>query len=422
MMGDVFADQNFALNVPKTEFLGYSETKANAKVLKVFAEGEVVKIILDRTPFYAESGGQVGDTGLITGPSGKIRVEGTQKTNDIFIHAGKIESGAIKEGDQVEAVIDEKRRQSIMRNHTATHLLQTALREVLGPHIKQQGSSVDENRLRFDFAHHQGVKPEELKRIEDRLNSFVQSADPVKKEVLPIEEAKKKGALAFFAEKYGDVVRVISIGNYSTEFCGGTHLDNTSEIEAIKLVSEGSVAQGIRRIEAVTGKDKVDIILKQKQEQETALEELQRQKQLEKEQQAKQFENIKSSMSEIIAQAENINGVKVLKYYIKDTDMGTLRKVSDLVKQRVPSIAMVLGTHGTTTVSMVIAATDDIVAQGFNAPEVTNYVAPIIDGAGGGRPNMAQVGGKAVNKFDEALNKAKEKITLLVRGNTSKQL
>lgn len=273
MMGDVFADQNFGLNVPKTEFLGYSELKAEAVVLKIFndqgevneaSQGQAIKIVLNRTPFYAQSGGQVGDSGVLMNDAVKVSVADTQKINDVYIHAATVERGTLKVGDKVEASIDANRRAAIMRNHTATHLLQAAMREILGAHVKQQGSSVDENRLRFDFTHHQGIKPEEISKLEDRLTQFIGFNDIVKKEVLPIEEAKKRGALAFFAEKYGDVVRVISIGDYSTEFCGGTHVNTTGDIEAVKIVTEGSVAQGIRRIEAVTSRVKVNELLAQR--------------------------------------------------------------------------------------------------------------------------------------------------------------
>ena len=203
-----------------------------------------VKIILNRTPFYAEAGGQVGDSGYLMAPNGKMRVTDTRKANDIYIHSGVIERGALKTGDKVQAVIDEPRRRAIMRNHTATHLLQAALRETLGTHIKQQGSLVEEGRLRFDFTHPKGVKPEEMKKIENRVNEFIRRADQVTTEVLALEEAKKKGALAFFAEKYGQTVRVVSIGDYSREFCGGTHVSSTGEIEAMKIVSEGRWPKG----------------------------------------------------------------------------------------------------------------------------------------------------------------------------------
>jgi len=425
MAGDVFANQDLALNLPKTEFLGYKETKAEAQVLKILSDqgetteakqGHKVDIILDRTPFYAEAGGQVGDSGYLVSANGKVRITDTQKANDIYVHSGTIEQGIIKAGDKVQAVIDEPRRWAIMRNHTATHLLQAALRQTLGTHIKQQGSLVEADRLRFDFTHPKGIRPEEMKKIENRLDEFIRRADPVTTEVLALEEARKKGALAFFAEKYGQTVRVVSIGDYSREFCGGTHVSTTSEIEAMKIVSEGSVAQGIRRLEAVTGKKTVDDFLNKKKQEESLKEQAQKAKQLDKEKQAATLQEIRASVDDIIAKSENINGVRVLEYYKPGMDIATLRNVSDLVKQKVPSVAMVLGTSGTTTISMIISASDDVVAKGFKANELISSIMPIIEGTGGGRPNMAQAGGKAVNKIRQALDKAKELITVSLRG------
>ena len=424
MTGDVYANQDFALNLPKTEFLGYTEIKSDAQVLKVLNDqgevpqanqGQTVKVILNRTPFYAEAGGQIGDTGHLIASGVKVRVTDTRKANDIYIHSGVIEQGSIKAGDKVQAIIDEPRRQAIRRNHTATHLLQAALREVLGAHVKQQGSLVEADRFRFDFTHPKGLKPQEVPKIEHRVNEFIRRCDPVVTEILSLEEAKKKGALAFFAEKYGETVRVLSIGDYSREFCGGTHVASTNQIEAMKIVSEGSIAQGIRRIEGLTGKIAVDAFLNKKKEGDLLKEQAQKTKQSDKEKQTVALKEFRTSVDGIIAKSENINGVRVLKYFKPDMDIATLRSVSDLVKQKVPSVAMVLGTSSTTTISMIISATDDVVAKGFKANELISGITPIIRGTGGGRPNMAQVGGKAVNKIHQALDKAKELIIASLR-------
>ena len=326
-------------------------------------------MILDRTPFYAEAGGQVGDTGYLIGPQGKMRVEDTRKINDIYIHYGLIE-GEIKEGDKVQAMIDEPRRRAIMRNHTATHLLQAALRETLGAHIKQQGSLVEEGRLRFDFTHPKGVKPEEMKKIENRINEFIRRADPVTTEVLALEEAKKKGALAFFAEKYGQTVRVISIGDYSREFCGGTHVSSTGEIEAMKIISEGSVAQGIRRVEAVTGKTRVEEFLKRNKQEAAAIERGQRKKQEEKDKQNVYFEKLKSSVDEMIKAGENIKGANLIIRSLEDIDIALLRKLSDLLKQKVKSGIFILGAKGPQDASVILSVTDDLVARGIKANEL----------------------------------------------------
>jgi len=417
MTGDVYANQDFALNLPKTEFLGYKETKAEAQVLKILndqgeipeaGQEETVKIILNRTPFYGEAGGQVGDIGYLLASSGKARVMDTQKVNDIYIHMGVIEQGSIKTGDKVQAVVDEPRRQAIRRNHTATHLLQAALREVLGVHIKQQGSLVEEGRFRFDFTHPKGLKQEELQKIENRVNEFIRRCDPVVTEVLSLEEAKKKGALAFFAEKYGQTVRVLSIGDYSREFCGGTHVSSTGQIEAMKIVSEGSIAQGIRRIEGLTGKAAVDDFLKKKAQESAAIEEAQRQKLLEKEKQNVYFDQVKSSVDDMIKTGENIKGSTLIIRSLEGMDIALLRKLSDLFKQKVKSGIFILGAKGDNDASLILSVTDDLVARGIKANELMGQIAPFMEGSGGGRPQLAQAGSKQPQKLDGALIKAKE--------------
>ncbi len=262
MAGDVFLEGELKLDVAKTEFIGYTHLSTKAKILKLFignqnvhevSTGDVVQVVLDKTPFYAESGGQVGDSGLLLTGAAKIQIDDTQKTNDVFVHTGKVLEGLIKTGETVHAEVDEKRRMSIMRNHTATHILQSALRNVLGTHVQQQGSLVAEDRLRFDFTHPSAIAPAQKAQIEEFVNASIKNRDHIEKKEMAIDEAKKLGALSFFAEKYGAKVRVISIGNFSKEFCGGTHLNSTAEIEKFRLTSEGAVAQGIRRIEAKTG-------------------------------------------------------------------------------------------------------------------------------------------------------------------------
>ena len=419
MTGEVYADQNFALNMPKTEFIGYENTKAQSKVLKIIegslelvsaSEGQQVQIILDKTPFYAETGGQVGDTGYLSTTQAKLRILDTQKINDIYLHSAVIEQGSINTGDSVDAAIDEQRRLSIMRNHTATHLLQSALRETLGAHIKQQGSLVEEGRLRFDFTHPTGVKPEEIQKIENCLAQFISSSDQVITEVLPLEEAKKRGALAFFAEKYGQTVRVVSIGGYSREFCGGTHVTSTDVIEAVKIVSEGSVAQGIRRVEAVTGKDAVDDVLKKKQQEALAKEQAQQLKILEKEKQNANFEKIKSSVDEIINGAIQIQGISIINRCLEGVDIGMLRKLSDLLKQKMPSGVFILGARCIEDASLIVSVTDDLVARGIKANEIVNRMAPLFGASGGGKPQLAQAGSKQPQKIESAIAQAKDMV------------
>ncbi|MBF0503736.1 MAG: alanine--tRNA ligase [Candidatus Omnitrophica bacterium] len=417
MIGDVFADQNFALNLPKTEFAGYAQTRINAQVLKILNDegeifqanqGEKVKIILNCTPFYAQAGGQIGDTGYLSTAQCKVRVTDTCKANDIYIHSGIVERGTIRTGENVGAQIDESRRGSIMRNHTATHLLQAALREVLGSHVKQQGSLVEDSRLRFDFTHPSSVGPQQLQKIQHKLDQFIRQNDKVATEVLTLEEAKKKGALAFFAEKYGETVRVISIGDYSKEFCGGTHVSSTGQIEAVLIVSEGSVAQGIRRMEALTGTIAVDHYLKSQEEETAAVKQAWHAKQLEKEKQDIYFDQVRSSVDEIIASAENIKGVKVVLRTFQEMDVALLRKLSDLLKQKAKSGIFVLSSKGPQDACVVLSLTDDLVARGIKANELMQRIAPLLDGSGGGRANLAQAGSKQPQKLDGALLKAKE--------------
>ncbi|MBF0512155.1 MAG: alanine--tRNA ligase, partial [Candidatus Omnitrophica bacterium] len=338
MTGEVYANQDFSLNLPKTEFLGYSQTKAQAQILKVF-ENNGLKVILDKTPFYAQGGGQVGDTGYLTTDDNKlkVRVENTRKVNDIYIHDCVLEQGQIKDGCQITAQVDEARRKAIMRNHSCTHLLQAALRDVLGGHVKQQGSEVDENRLRFDFTHPSGLTFEEKKRIEEKVNAWISQSDNVLTEVLSIEQARQKGALAFFAEKYGDTVRVVSMGKVSIEFCGGTHVGSTADIEAVKIIAEGSVAQGIRRLEALTGRQAVNEYLQKEGKAQQAMEQAARLKQDEKQKQNAYFEDIKASVEQMINSAEDVKGVRVVVCSLKDVEIGLLRKLSDLFKQKVKS-------------------------------------------------------------------------------------
>jgi alanyl-tRNA synthetase len=426
MTGEVYINQDFALNLPKTEFLGYKETKTEALVLKILndqgevqeaRQGQSVKVILNRTPFYAEAGGQVGDTGYLNGSPTKafgddkifkVRVTDTSKTNDIYVHTGVIEQGILKRGDKVQAVIDEARRRAIMRNHTATHLLQAALRENLGTHIKQQGSLVEEGRLRFDFTHPKGINPEEMKRIENRLTEFIHRADAVTTEVLALEEAKKKGALAFFAEKYGQTVRVVSIGDYSREFCGGTHVGSTADIEAVKIVSEGSVAQGIRRVEALTGKKAVEEFMNKKSQEAASLEQVQRLKEEEKLKQSAYFETLKSSVDEMIAAGENINGSNLIIRTLENIDIALLRKLSDLLKQKVKTGVFILGAKGAQDASVILSVTDDLVARGIKANELMGQISLLMDGSGGGKPQIAQAGSKQPQKLDGALLQARE--------------
>jgi alanyl-tRNA synthetase len=433
MTGDVFANADLKLNIAKTNFLGYTHIHSTSEILKIVhngstvpnaQKGDEIKICLDKTPFYAESGGQVGDIGtLTTNVGGRFRVTDTQKIDDVFLHIGVIEEGSFRVGDHVHAEIDINRRMAIMRNHTATHLLQAALREVLGKHVQQQGSVVDEQRLRFDFTHPKALTDEELYSVEKRVNEMVLQCETVTKDVLSIEEAKQSGALAFFAEKYGETVRVISIGNLSREFCGGTHLDITGQIGLFKIVSETAIAQGIRRIEAKTGLNAFEHMVNEEEILNNAARlfkvapnelsgriqaQAARIKELEKSIDNLKFENVKSSIDAILAKPVSLRNGKLISHIFKDIDMNTLRKVTDLARQKSGSYVNILASSGTAgnDASVIIDISEDMVRAGVKANEIIKEISPLIEGSGGGRPQMAQAGGKNGKNLGQAVDKA----------------
>ena len=414
MMGDVFTDTELTLDVPKTEFMGYTHLSHEAKILKLFindqevkeaGQGDAVKVVLNKTPFYAEAGGQVGDSGLLLTGKARMNIDDTQKLNDIYIHTGKVMEGIIKTGETLHAEVDAKRRLSIMRNHTATHILQAAMRKILGSHVQQQGSLVAEDRLRFDFTHPQAITPEQKAQIEDFVNNSIRANDTVEKKEMPIEEARKVGALSFFAEKYGSTVRVISIGNYSKEFCGGTHLSSTKEIGRFKLTSEGAVAQGIRRFEAKTGTFALMHEQQQKQEEQEKVQRTQ-EKILQKEREKERFESIKTNLDNIIDNAIMINSTKIVTQKFESLEIEDLRKISDLIKQKEKSTVIILGTTTAKNAYILLAVTDDLVKANVNANDIIKETMQIIAGNGGGRPLLAQAGIKEIQRLGEALNLA----------------
>ncbi|MCC6758272.1 MAG: alanine--tRNA ligase [Candidatus Omnitrophica bacterium] len=418
MAGDVFLEGELKLDVAKTEFIGYTHLSTKAKILKLFisnkevlevSTGDAVQVVLDKTPFYAESGGQIGDSGLLLTGAAKIQIDDTQKTNNIFVHTGKVLEGMIKTHETVHAEVDEKRRLSIMRNHTATHILQSALRTVLGTHVQQQGSLVAEDRLRFDFTHPNAIAPAQKAQIEEFVNASIRNKDHVEKKEMPIEEAKKLGALSFFAEKYGAKVRVISIGNFSKEFCGGTHLNSTAEIERFRLTSEGAVAQGIRRIEAKTG-DFATAYEKQLQREEEDRKLREQDKAAEKQRQQKIEQElfdtfIKNDLPKLMEASQN----KVVVHKFKDVGIEFLRKVYDYVKapERLGSGIAVLSSASAEGAQILVGVSQDLTAK-VSANDVIKAIAPVINGSGGGKPTMAQAGSKENQNLDAALQKAKE--------------
>ncbi len=414
-----------------TEFIGYDHVQGSAVNTAIFVdgvsteevqEGQQALLIFDNSPFYAESGGQVGDTGLLENDKVRIEVLDTQKQGDVLIHRGKLLSGSLKLGDRVEAKVAREVRQAITLNHSATHLMNAALRDVLGTHVTQKGSLVDADRLRFDFSHSSPVSSAEIKQIEDQVNAEVLANSLVGKEVLPIEEAQKKGALALFGEKYGDEVRVVTMGgDYSIEFCGGTHVERTGDIGVFKIVSESGISAGVRRIEAVTGKgalaliDREEETLKQlcemvKSNQEELVEKVQ---QLASSNRAleKQLEQLKSKMassagSDLAAQAEELCGIQFLAALVEGFNPKTLRETVDQLKNKLGSSVVVLISAGDGKVNMVAGVSKDLMGK-VKAGDLVNMIALQVGGKGGGRPDMAMAGGSDVAAVPAALASVK---------------
>lgn len=430
MQGDVFLAGDVDIkDLPKTVFFGYDQPALEAVVLRLFVnavavdearQGDAVTVILDKTPFYAAQGGQCADTGVIGTQTSSVDISDTQKISDVYTHKGVVTRGVLRCGDNVKASIDGERRMAVARHHTATHLLQAALRLVLGEHVKQQGSLVDAERLRFDFIHPKAVTRQEIEKIEDIVNGFIRRSDRVAKNEMPLEEASKSGALAFFAEKYGTTVRVVSAGDYSREFCGGTHLDCTGQAGLFRIISEGAVAQGIRRIEAVTGAAAMDAVRARDHilEKTAALlktvpediafkveSQTKRLKELQKKVSDLNFNVIKAGLDEVIATAETVKGVVIVHHVFRDVDMDILRRLSDIIKQKCPSSVHVLGAVNDEA-SLLVTVTDDLVARNIRAGEIVQKAAPVMAGSGGGRPNMAQAGGKEPAKLAEAVDLA----------------
>ncbi|MBT1279782.1 alanine--tRNA ligase [Thermoanaerobacter sp. CM-CNRG TB177] len=414
----------------KTKFVGYDTYESDSKVLAIVKDEELVEeaeagddvsIILDVTPFYAESGGQIGDKGVLENENALIKVNDCKKIGDKFIHTGTIERGLISVGDEVKAQIDVVSRRNATRNHTVTHLLHKALKEILGDHVHQAGSLVADDRLRFDFSHYQAVTKEELKQIENRVNEKIYQSLNVHIEEKTYDEAVKEGAVALFTEKYGDKVRVVKIDDYSMELCGGTHVKNTNEIGIFKIVSESAVGAGLRRIEALTGlaaikylgekeeilKEASDLLKVQDKEIISKIEGLQQALKAKD----KEIEQLKIKMASILADslinsAISLDGIKVVVSKVEDYDSEALKALGDILKDKLKIAAVVLASSTPEKAIFVGMATKDVVQKGINMGAIIKEVCKVSEGNGGGRPDMAQGTGKNLSKVDEALNKA----------------
>jgi len=431
MTGSIFDEGPIATikeTVKETAFLGYENCETESRVIGIIINEQLVKaakagqeihIVLDQTPFYAEAGGQVGDIGIVQTKNSKVEISNTKKSNDIIVHIGRVVEGKIKTNETVTSIIDKGRRAAIKRNHSATHLLHYTLRQVVGQHAEQSGSLVAPERLRFDFHHFEGIKKDEIARIEELMNERIMENTPVITEEMALDKARNAGATALFGEKYGENVRVVSIGDYGQELCAGTHVNNTGEIGLFKITSESSIAAGIRRMEAVTGSDALTRI-KQKEKTLDRLcnvldvqenmavqraEELMLQiRDLRKDVQKAKKEGAREFSSELIANAREISGVKIVTEVIEGVDIGDLRKTVDSLKKSLGSVAIVLGTTEDSKVTLLTSLSNDLVKKGLHAGNIAGDIAKIVGGGGGGRADMAQAGGQLPDKINEAID------------------
>ncbi len=425
-----------AEHIHPTDFLGYTEAQSPGKVEAVLVDGKLVEaaeagtkvqVVLDKTPFYAESGGQIGDCGYLTGDNLVVRIEDVQKESNIFIHFGWIERGTLKVGDTITAQINRACRRRVQANHTATHLLQAALKKIVGDSISQAGSLVAFDRLRFDFNCPRPLKSEELQQIEDQINTWIAQAQDTQTEVMPLAEAKAKGAIAMFGEKYGQQVRVMDVPGVSMELCGGTHVKNTAEIGLFKIVSETGISSGVRRIEAVAGpavleylnvRDKVvrelsDRFKIKPEEIPTRINSLQ----AELKASQKQLESLKQELalaksSQLLAQAESVGEFKILVADMGDIDPDALKTAAERLQQKLGESAVVLGSIPTEGKVSLVAAFSPKVNKDkkLQAGKFIGKIAKICGGGGGGRPNLAQAGGRDPSKLAEALETAKNQL------------
>ena len=426
------ADYNAAVtSAQQTEFTGYEHEFGNAQIVEILVEGKAVQavqdgqqamLVLDSTPFYAESGGQMGDTGTLTLASGAVfTVQDTIKLGKAFAHKGSV-AGSIKVGDKVDAQIDSARRAAIKQNHSATHLLHAALRKVLGEHVTQKGSLVGPERLRFDFSHFEAVKPDELRLIEQMVNEQIQHNNALQTRLMPIEQAKAAGAMALFGEKYDDEVRVLSMGEFSIELCGGTHVSRTGDIGLFKIVSEGGIASGVRRIEAVSGSGAVSYVQQLEQQaqsvasalkgdlfsiSERVQQALERSKQLEKEIDQLKAKLASQAGASLLELAENVAGATVLITQLPATEPKALRTMLDELKNKLNSGVILLATVNDDKISLIAGVTPDLTGK-VHAGQLVGWAAEQLGGKGGGRPDMAQAGGSDTAALPAVMAAAKK--------------
>ena len=428
-------DNDFTLDKDKTIFTGYNKLEDNSEVIAIVVESEQVNtinegqsgiLVLDKSPFYAEGGGQTGDEGEFTAHEMLAKVADTKKfNNDIYLHYTNVVKGSISVGDTIRAKVNADRRKNTAKNHTCTHILHKVLKEMLGDHVNQAGSYVSQDRLRFDYTHFEALDKKILKEIEKRVNEAILSDYTVKTDILSMEEAKKSGAVALFDEKYEEMVRVVSVGDFSKELCGGTHIDETAKIGMFKIISEGSIASGIRRIEAITGRaaidymqeldsltDELSISMKTTKDELLSRVNLLKKEAKDKDKEIQRLNNeiLKSNINEILDKYEEINGIKLFALKFKDKDANSLREIADKIRDKNESCAVILASDLGDKVLFVSAVTKDLVKSGIHAGNMVKEAAVIAGGGGGGRPDFAQAGGKNPEKIDEAINAVRKQI------------
>ncbi|MBN2097387.1 MAG: alanine--tRNA ligase [Candidatus Omnitrophica bacterium] len=415
-----------------TNFVGDQKDEVQTRVTALFKneqlveqadQGAEIKVVLETTPFYGESGGQIGDTGIIENKNTRIEVLDTKKVEQIIFHLGRLSCGRIKTGERVKAKIDLARRKNIACNHTATHLLQAALRKVLGTHVRQAGSWVGPERLRFDFTHFQPLSLHELKRVEELVNQAIKEKYRLKAQEMDFEQSQEVGALAFFGDKYQERVRAVKIGDISFELCGGTHVSSTGDVRMFKIIAESSIASGIRRIEATAGKRAEDVITQEQDELDQAAQSLgcpaedlsecvdkslRRLKGLTKRLEHSRLENFKSGIDDVIASAFEVKGVKVITQEVKSADAVLLRMMADMLKQKLSPCVVVLAATWEGRALLVCGLSPELKARGLDAAKIIRQLAEAVGGSGGGRADFAQAGGNNLQGISRALSRVEQ--------------
>jgi alanyl-tRNA synthetase len=428
--GKVREEVAHALFQGKTCFVGYGiETPVEAIVQAIIVDGELSEsieagqmgeLVLDNTPFYPEAGGQIGDTGHVLKDGARALVSGTLYRGTAITHAVRMETGSLQVGDTVGAVVDLEKRARTMKNHTATHLLQAALQKVLGPHVKQAGSLVSPDRLRFDFTHYAPLTKAEIEKIEDLVNEQIWRDEKVATNLMDLDEAMKSGAMALFGEKYQEQVRVVEIAGFSKELCGGTHVPATGAIGLFKIASEGGISAGVRRIEALTGpaslarfradEQILDAIQAEnkiaRQEIAALIEKLQVQvRDLQRQILDLKAQSARANISSMLSRIKDVRGIKVLAHVVPSTDRASLRNLADELKQKIGSGIIILGTPQDEKAALVVMVTGDICKR-ISAGQIIKQVAPMVGGAGGGKPELAEAGGKDSSKLADAIDQS----------------